>query len=131
MLASGRRLGQALQLVNILRDLHEDFPRGRCYLPADELRAAGWSGAALPAPGAVAPVFQRWLGTCQAFLEEADDYLVAVRDARLRFCTRLPRILAGATATLLDEAGPERVLRERIKVGKGVVWGSMARALFF
>ena len=33
MLISGRKLGQALQLINILRDLHEDIPNGRCYLP--------------------------------------------------------------------------------------------------
>jgi len=35
--------GIAFQLVNILRDLREDHGRGRCYLPADELRANGIS----------------------------------------------------------------------------------------
>jgi phytoene synthase len=29
--------GIAFQLTNILRDVHEDFQRGRVYLPADEL----------------------------------------------------------------------------------------------
>jgi phytoene synthase len=33
--------GIAFQLTNILRDLREDSARGRCYLPADELAAAG------------------------------------------------------------------------------------------
>ncbi|MFZ9916178.1 MAG: phytoene/squalene synthase family protein, partial [Phycisphaerales bacterium] len=33
--------GIAFQIVNILRDLREDHGRGRCYLPADELRAGG------------------------------------------------------------------------------------------
>lgn len=32
-------LGQALQLTNILRDIHEDVGRGRLYLPADLLRS--------------------------------------------------------------------------------------------
>lgn len=32
-------LGQALQLTNILRDIHEDIGRGRLYLPADLLRS--------------------------------------------------------------------------------------------
>jgi phytoene synthase len=32
-----RAAGRALQLTNILRDLHEDRQRGRVYLPADEL----------------------------------------------------------------------------------------------
>jgi presqualene diphosphate synthase len=34
-------LGRALQLTNILRDLHEDAHRDRLYLPADMLAAAG------------------------------------------------------------------------------------------
>ena len=37
MLALGRRFGQGLQMVNILRDLPDDLAQGRCYLPADLL----------------------------------------------------------------------------------------------
>lgn len=33
-----RTLGVAMQLTNILRDVGEDASRGRCYLPADDLR---------------------------------------------------------------------------------------------
>ena len=33
------KLGVALQLTNILRDVAEDWERGRCYLPQDELAA--------------------------------------------------------------------------------------------
>jgi phytoene synthase len=33
------KLGVALQLTNILRDVHEDWEAGRLYLPQDELRA--------------------------------------------------------------------------------------------
>ena len=36
-----RRRGLALQQTNVLRDLREDRERGRVYLPADELDAAG------------------------------------------------------------------------------------------
>jgi presqualene diphosphate synthase len=36
-------LGEALQLTNILRDIHEDALRDRIYLPADLLRAHGVS----------------------------------------------------------------------------------------
>ena len=34
-------LGTAMQLTNILRDIAEDWSRGRLYLPQDELAAAG------------------------------------------------------------------------------------------
>jgi hypothetical protein len=37
------KLGVALQLTNILRDIAEDWKQGRLYLPQDELRAFGVS----------------------------------------------------------------------------------------
>ena len=36
---SGVRLGIAMQLTNVLRDVGEDLDDGRVYLPADELAA--------------------------------------------------------------------------------------------
>ncbi len=40
-LTCARNLGIALQLTNFLRDVGEDFKRGRVYLPLDMLRAKG------------------------------------------------------------------------------------------
>ena len=37
----GVRFGKALQLTNVLRDVPKDLRIGRCYLPLDELTAAG------------------------------------------------------------------------------------------
>jgi 15-cis-phytoene synthase len=42
-------LGQAMQLTNILRDVREDFDRGRVYLPAEVLAAHGVTEADLRA----------------------------------------------------------------------------------
>ncbi|GIK56698.1 MAG: phytoene/squalene synthase family protein [Chloroflexi bacterium] len=39
------KLGVALQLTNILRDVAEDWDNGRCYLPQDELAAFGLTEA--------------------------------------------------------------------------------------
>jgi phytoene synthase len=41
------KLGVALQLTNILRDIGEDWERGRLYLPLDELAAYGLTEAAV------------------------------------------------------------------------------------
>jgi 15-cis-phytoene synthase len=41
------KLGVALQLTNILRDIGEDWARGRLYLPLDELAVYGLSEAAI------------------------------------------------------------------------------------
>ncbi|MEW5739411.1 MAG: phytoene/squalene synthase family protein [Myxococcota bacterium] len=40
-------LGTAMQLTNILRDVREDWARGRVYLPADELASFGLDEAVL------------------------------------------------------------------------------------
>lgn len=131
MLMSGRKLGQALQLINILRDLHEDLPLGRCYLPRDELAAVGWNGSAALTATELSPVFNKWLGVCHGFLDESDAYIRTVRNARVRFCTRLPKLLAGDTVELLRNAGVGRVLREKVKISRGDVWRAMGRAVFF
>lgn len=38
---SGTRLGVAMQLTNVLRDVGEDLAAGRRYLPADERPSSG------------------------------------------------------------------------------------------
>jgi phytoene synthase len=50
------RLGVALQLINILRDVGEDWRAGRLYLPLDELAAHGLTEADV----AVGHVDERW-----------------------------------------------------------------------
>ena len=53
-------LGRAMQLTNILRDIHQDLRRGRCYLPQDELAAHDLSEAALWAQSAT-PAFSAFM----------------------------------------------------------------------
>jgi phytoene synthase len=54
----GVRLGVAMQLTNVLRDVGEDLDAGRVYLPADELRRFGLDRAALE-ERRVTPAFRR------------------------------------------------------------------------
>jgi phytoene synthase len=53
-------MGNAMQLTNILRDVKEDFARGRIYLPADELARFG-TGEADIAAGKLTPAFREML----------------------------------------------------------------------
>lgn len=129
MLESGKHLGQGLQLINILRDLHEDLPAGRCYLPIDELRAAGWDGTSALSPDIVEPIFLKWLAQCREFLESGKAYIGKVKNRRVRFCTRLPLLLAEATADKLEAAGIERVMSEKVKVTRKEVRRAAFQAL--
>jgi len=54
----GVRLGVAMQLTNVLRDVGEDLDAGRVYLPADELRRFGLDRRALE-ERRVTPPFRR------------------------------------------------------------------------
>jgi phytoene synthase len=54
------RLGIALQLTNILRDVGEDLALGRCYLPADELAAFGVTPGDLAA-GRLTPAWRAFM----------------------------------------------------------------------
>ena len=131
MLICGRKLGQALQLVNILRDLHEDLAGGRCYLPGEELRQERWVPAEQVKFRELEPVFYKWVAICQELLEAGDEYCLKLRSGRVHLCTRLPQILAKRTLVELREAGPEQVMQHRIKVPRTAVWQSLVRALLF
>ena len=57
--ACARKLGVAMQLTNILRDVGEDAARGRCYLPAHELEQHGLDRERMMS-GAVRRDWDRW-----------------------------------------------------------------------
>ena len=89
-----RALGRALQLTNILRDIHEDAERGRLYLPREWLAEAGVPpdpAAALASP-ALPAVCERVAAMAHARFAEADAAMRrcdqrAMRPARLMGAT--------------------------------------------
>ena len=122
-----RDFGKALQLVNILRDLPADLAAGRCYLPADELAAAGANPAALD-PLAVRPIFRRWHDRAADLLEAGRRYIMAIRPARIRAGCFIPWHLAIRTLELLETDSP-LAMAHRVKVSRAVVRCSMLLAL--
>jgi phytoene synthase len=58
-----KSLGRSLQLLNIARDLREDFDRGRLYLPIE------WIGTAQSEWSSQAPGFQKGLERTQELLQ--------------------------------------------------------------
>ncbi|MFC7388487.1 squalene/phytoene synthase family protein, partial [Sphaerisporangium rhizosphaerae] len=63
------RLGQAMQLTNILRDVGEDLDRGRVYLPGELLRDHGVSHADLRAQR-LTPAYQALMAHLCALARE-------------------------------------------------------------
>lgn len=129
MLPLGVHFGKALQLVNILRDLPEDLRNCRCYLPEDELHAAGLTAPEmLEKPEAARPIVQLWTMRAVSWLDDARQYIAALRPARMRMACFLPWHLAHETL-LLMRTQPPLETKTRVKVGRSVVRQGLFLAL--
>lgn len=114
----GIRFGQGLQLVNVLRDLPADLRLGRCYLPLDELEAAGLRPSDLLIPAnweRARPIHNRWLARAREHLEAAWEYVCVLPYSwfRVRLACSWP-VLIG-TGTLARLAG-ENFLNPEVKI---------------
>jgi farnesyl-diphosphate farnesyltransferase len=107
MRSRARHYGQALQLVNIIRDRNMDHALGRIYLPSDDVPRAARQA-------------RDWLG-------EGAEYCAALRSGRLRYATLLPALLGFRTLNLC--AAQESGDLTPVKVPRAEVRRWMRRAL--
>ena len=100
-------LGVALQLINIIRDVREDWELGRVYLPQDELGAYGVSEDDIAA-GRVTPEWRALLGfqaaRARAYLEDGIE-LRASLDGRSAACVNTFAGLYRATLDRIEARG--------------------------
>jgi farnesyl-diphosphate farnesyltransferase len=138
LIADGVRFGKGLQLVNILRDLPKDLANGRCYLPEDELAAAGLRPSDLLDPGnetRLWPVYERWLGKADAHLDAGWRYTTGLPrgQARVRLACALPVLIGMRTVKALRGGGvldPKRRIKVSRAEVRGIAWRSMVRLPF-
>ncbi len=124
----GRKYGQGLQLVNILRDLGEDLGRGRCYLPRPSLLVEGWNDEGPPNRHALGRVAEIWRNKAQEWVGAGKEYARHLPWGRVRWATLLPALLAEETLQLLDQAG-EGALDTKVKISRKMVRRCAWRAL--
>jgi farnesyl-diphosphate farnesyltransferase len=133
LLADGVRFGRGLQLVNILRDLPRDLREGRCYLPADELRAVGLTPHDLLRPdtlGNLRPVYDRWIAAAHGHLAAGWRYTNTIprNQRRVRLACAWPILIGARTLALLRAGNPLDPAR-RLKVTRGEVRGVLFGSL--
>ncbi len=108
-------LGRALQMTNILRDLHEDSQRGRLYLPREDLLAHG-----LPAGLEALEHPQLAAVCCELAVQAATHYKSA--DTAMRLCSRRTMTPARLMAAYYDailrrlQRDGWRDIRRRVKL---------------
>ena len=130
----GVRFGQALQLTNILRDIPRDLRMGRCYIPADQLAAAGLVPEDLLDPKTeqrARRVLVPWMQTALGHFEAAEEYLMALprRSVRLRLACLWPLLLGLATLSKVARSGAWLDPDTTVKVSRGWVYRMTALSL--
>jgi farnesyl-diphosphate farnesyltransferase len=116
MLELGKRYGQGLQLINILRDAGEDLRAGRCYFPNEELAPVAMEAPQIVRePQRFLPVYRKWREKAEQGIKAGFEYSNSIRNRRVRIATVLPALIGARTLALLKEAGAT-MLHRRIKV---------------
>jgi phytoene synthase len=113
-----RKVGVAMQLTNILRDLKEDAQAGRVYLPQQDLRDCGYSADNLSA-GVVNEPFFRLM---RLEIERAEHYYregVELFDLLEPDGRRIFGLMTATYRALLRKIArqPDAVLRGRVRLG--------------
>lgn len=126
------KVGEALQLTNILLDWPADVRRGRCYLPASWLSRLGLTPRDLV--GGDAPAARelalRLEALAHAALDQVADYLdtIPARHVRYRLFCLWPALWARASIRVAH-ADPDFPLRGRPKLTRAQLWSVAARSL--
>ncbi|HEY0789663.1 MAG TPA: phytoene/squalene synthase family protein [Chthoniobacterales bacterium] len=99
-------LGTAMQLTNILRDIKEDFRRGRVYLPAEELARFGVSIENLES-GQVTPAFRRLMefqiSRARAFYARAEAGIPMLADGASQLTVWIMRHVYGGILAEIEK----------------------------
>jgi 15-cis-phytoene synthase len=122
------QLGVAMQLTNILRDIREDFQRGRVYLPQDELEKFGLSSDSLSS-GVVDAAFKSFMqfqiSRARDYYEQSTAGISMIADRRSRFVVCAMKDLYAGILSAIEKIDYD-VFRTRAHVSSA---GKIAAAL--
>jgi phytoene synthase len=108
-------LGVAMQITNVLRDVREDYARGRVYLPAEDLRRFGCAeDLETSPPEASAALIRFETGRGREWFARGLE-LLPLLDARSRACVRA---MTGIYRRILGqiERDPHQILNRRVSL---------------
>jgi phytoene synthase len=119
--------GIAFQLTNVLRDIREDGGRGRCYLPREELAAAGITQEDLNSTADLAGTVSAGSGRFAKFMHEQIERAQSYYDRSAPLDERISRdsrptlmamthIYHGLLKKIAVD--PRRVLQKRVSLSK-------------
>jgi len=127
----GKDIGDALQIVNILRDLPRDLRIGRCYIPSDDLVEEGIIATDLLKPKFAPqfePVKQKWIRWARKKLQSAHRYFngLSLTQPRHRAAVAWPILWAADTLNLLEKEKNLLDPQVRVKITRNRVYATLA-----
>lgn len=108
-------LGVAMQITNVLRDVREDYGRGRVYLPAEDLQRFGCAEDLAESPaGASAALIQFEAARGREWFGRGLE-LLPLLDTRSRACVRA---MTGIYRRILGQIDrdPQQIMRRRVSL---------------
>lgn len=126
----GRHIGDALQIVNILRDLPKDLQIGRCYFPQEELQKNGLTPNDLSdAKNSTRfePVKQKWIAWGLTRLQDGKKYfsLLPKTQPGQRAAVAWPILWAADTLYKLHQTRDLLDVKKRVKIPRSTIYLTM------
>ena len=133
MRAAGMRrlayhIGAALQITNVLKDLSADLKNGRCYLPLEDLKAAGLSPEQLNEKENISrlrPVLAKWAILAVDLLDSSEKFLSEISKSqfRMRAAVVWPVYWAMDSLYEITQSNP---LAKRSKISRMKIYSTIA-----
>lgn len=128
--AWGEMIGDALQIVNILRDLPKDLQNGRCYFPLEDLEKENLTPTdLLRAQNSMRfePVKQKWIAWGLARLQQAPAYFAQIPKTQpgQRAAVAWPVLWTADTFYLLSQTRDLLDASKRVKIPRSTVYFTM------
>ncbi len=126
----GKKIGDALQLVNILRDLPKDLRIGRCYFAQEQLQQHHLSPADLlnkQNNEQFEPIKQKWISWGRKKLEAAYIYFAAIPKTQIRHRAAVAWPVLWAADTLQKLSQEKNLLDPavHVKIPRRFIYGTM------
>jgi len=130
----GKDIGDALQIVNILRDLPRDLRIGRCYFPQTDLQMHHLTAQDLLLPensARFAPIKQKWIAWGRNKLMSAHRYFAALPKTQFthRSAVAWPVLWAADTLNKLEQEPNLLDPEVRVKISRNRIYATMAATL--
>ena len=123
----GQQIGDALQIVNILRDLPKDLRLGRCYFPLEDLHQAGLTPQDLLQAENSArfePIKQKWISWGLARLETAKTYFPVLPKTQpgQRAAVAWPVLWTADTLYKVNQTPDLLNIQKRVKIPRSTIY---------